>query len=108
MFAINLKSAEGKNLPYLLVLRPWDHNRVQMQVVDGDRILSKAMVAYDRMPLNPRSPDIRVGNMGFGYEPLHARLLVEFGDDPRLGVVPASEVRSALNVCRCYDSVMKY
>lgn len=107
MFVIDLKSADGTSLPFQLELEPHDSSRAQVQVTHGTQVLSEAVISYEKIPLASRDRDIRVGNMGLGFEPLLNRLLVEFGDDPRLGVVPANEVRSALSVCRCYDSVMK-
>jgi len=107
MFVIDLKSADGTSLPFQLALEPYDGSRAQVQVTDGAKVLSEAVISYNKVPLALCDRDVRIGNMGLGFEPLLNRLLVEFGDDPRLGVVSANEVRSALSVCRCYDSVMK-
>lgn len=103
MFVIDLRRADGSKLPFQLSIEPASEQNCRLKVVEHEATVCEAEVPYGSLPLSSRARDLRGESLALGYEPINAWVLVEFGEDARLAMLPAHELRFAANACRWLD-----
>ncbi len=102
MLVINLRRADGRELPFQLQIRSAGHlDLVEFIVVatDSQEVLSCETFHRDLIPLSRFHPDLHGTSMVIGCQPEHDLMLIEFGGrDGRLCMAGLGEIRSAVNV----------
>jgi hypothetical protein len=110
MLTIDLRGADGRELPYQLQIAAGgfdDYLEFRMVARDTREVLSTETFHSDLVPLSRYHPDLEGVSIVMGCLPDEQVMLFEFGGkDARLAMAGLGEVRSAVNVAKWHDRDM--